>query len=191
MDALTFVAKFIGGTARVGAGIAFAAIVVFFGRRYNVEFFGTLDSTIYQAIVVAGLIGGGLVFVDIIIAIGRFIRWASGKASGYFAKRSRQREKERVALRNMAALTPAFASTLKFLKLRGMKRFPASASNSFLGQMQRSLLLEIDDPNYSPVYSRQTYYAVPNYVWNAIDRSTRQVPEPPIEPWFEYDDDRI
>ncbi len=76
MDALSFLAKFFDVTARVGAAFALAAAVLYLGRVAGVEFFKALDPVLYQAIVVAGIVGACSVAVDMLIALRKFFsRW--------------------------------------------------------------------------------------------------------------------
>jgi hypothetical protein len=61
------------------------------------------------------------------------------------------------------------------------KRFPAPANNDLLYLMNQSFLLQIDDSNRT-AYSVNTYYKVPDCVWDRID-SNLPVPESP--PWVD------
>ncbi len=187
MDPFSFIAKLIGATARVGGAIALAAAVVFFGRRVGVGFFVDVNESIYQAIVIAGLIGACIVVVELVIVGGKGIRWIGSKVSGGLAAMAERRNERRTALKNMAALTPQFAMTLRFLKSQNLKRFPAEADNSLLFQMRQAFLLKTDDPNLT-AYSTQTYYLVPDYVWDAIESYLKDLPVPPVAPWVQLPD---
>jgi hypothetical protein len=187
VDPLTFIAKLIGATARVGGAIALAAIVVYVGRRAGLGFFVGLNGSIYQGIEVAGLVGACIVAVELIIAAGKALRWIGRKLSAAIARQAERRNQRALALRNMEALTPPFALTLKFLKSQGLKRFPAQADNDLLFQMRQAFLLTTDDPNLTP-YSTQTYYLVPDYVWDAIDTYASDIRPPPHAPWIRLPD---
>ncbi len=92
-----------------------------------------------------------------------------------------------LALKNMAVLSPEFALALRYLKTNNAKRFLADADSSLLFRMRQAFLLKTDDPNLT-AYSTQTYYVVPNYVWNAIDAHVKGVPAPPVAPWVRMPD---
>jgi hypothetical protein len=183
MDPLAFIGKVINATARVGGAIALAAIAVYLCRRAGVGFFVNLDKAVYQSIIMAGLVGACIVAVDLIIAIGKGMQWISRKLSARMAQGAERRNERRLALKNMAVLTPPFALALRYLKSQGLKRFPADADNPLLFQMRQAFLLTTDDPNLTP-YSTQTYYVVPDYVWNAIDVYVKDLPPPPLAPWI-------
>jgi len=58
MDSLlSFIAKFIGAPARVGAPFALAALVISALRRAGIELFAASDVLAYQIIILAGFIG--------------------------------------------------------------------------------------------------------------------------------------
>jgi len=46
--------------------------------------------------------------------------------------------------------------------------------------MTKAELLKIDDPNWS-AYSTDTYYGVPDYVWNALGSRLRRSTHSPAE----------
>ncbi len=183
VDPLSFVAKIIGVTARVGAVVALAAGAVYLARRAGIEFFVTLDQTTFVAIILAGLIGASAVAVELIIAIGKGIKWVGSWAARRLSASAERRTEKRTALDNMKVLTPEFAMVLRFLKSQNLKRFPAPGQNDLLYRMERAFLLKIDDPNWS-AYAIQTYYAVPNYVWHTIDVYLDGMPVPPHPPWI-------
>ena len=163
--------------------MALAAISVYAGRRAGIGFFVRLNESIFQGIMIAGLVGACIVVVDLVIVVGRGSRWISSKISGHLAVMAEHRNERRSALKNMAVLTPEFALTLRFLKSQGLKRFRAEADSSLLFQMRQAFLLKTDDPNLT-AYSIQTYYLVPDYVWNAIDVYLKDMQPPPVAPWL-------
>jgi hypothetical protein len=57
--------------------------------------------------------------------------------------------------------------------------FPTPANNYLLYEMSKSFLLEIDEPKLK-VYSDNTYYKVPDYVWDRVDGN---LPVPESPPW--------
>jgi hypothetical protein len=112
------------------------------------------------------------------------VRWASAKLQQRYVAWAVRKLRKREAmknLKNLDVLQPEFSATLRFLKAKNMKRFPAPANNHLLDEMSNSFLLEIDDPKLK-VYSDNTYYKVPDYVWDRID-SNLPVPESP--PWVD------
>jgi hypothetical protein len=149
LDPLAFISKLIGTTAKVGAAFAIAGVAVYFGRRSGIGFFIGLNDVVYQAIVVAGLVGAGSVAVELVVACGRALRWLGGKITNISRKRAVHIRKRDNALRNMEALTFEYAQVLRFLKSNDRKRFIASVDSGLLYSMVRAGLLEIDDPNWS------------------------------------------
>jgi hypothetical protein len=182
MDPLSFIAKIVGVTARVGAIFAIAAGVVYVGRRSGIEFFVGLDLTLYQSIILAGIIGAGAVAVDLVVAVGKGILWLGSKIAASFSLAAERRREKRSALENMKVLTPEYALALRFLKSQGQRRFAADARNDLLHQMRNAGLIKIDDANWS-LYSIQTYYVVPTYIWDAIDVYVEDL-HPAHAPWL-------
>jgi hypothetical protein len=76
MDALSFIAKFIGVTARVGATFALGALVIYALRRAGIEPFASLDVLTYKIVISAGVIGFCGVVVDLLIP-GKGVLWAA------------------------------------------------------------------------------------------------------------------
>jgi len=192
LDPLTFVAKIIGTTARVGGAVALAAGTVVLGHRVGFSLFVNLNDSLYQGVVVAGLIGACVVAVELVILAGKGVRWIGSRIFERLAIWGDHRIEKKMALKNMMVLTPDFAQSLRFLKSQGMKRFPADADNPLLFQMRQSFLLKTDDPNLT-MYSIRTYYLVPDYVWDAVDIYLKDFPPPPVAPWMHLPDfdDRI
>jgi hypothetical protein len=87
------------------------------------------------------------------------------------AAKIERRENRKAALKNLQTLRPEFVPTLRYLKANNLKRFSAAAPwrNIILREMVQSFLIEIDDPSYQPNMS-DTYYSVPNYVWEWMAR---------------------
>lgn len=82
MDAaLTFLLKLLGTTARIGAVIALAALALGLLIQARIQPFAQLaGTTLYQTIIVAGVIGVSIVVVDIFIQLHRLINdWAQRK----------------------------------------------------------------------------------------------------------------
>jgi hypothetical protein len=187
LDLLSFLAKLIGTTARVGAAFALLAVVTYVCRKAGIDVFAALPDGFYQAIVVAGLLGAAIVLVELVIQVGKGLR----QIGKWIAKKNRTRHRRAVerqtALKNMEVLTPEFALVLRYLKSNNNRRFYAKASNDLLYRMSKALLLKIDDPNWS-AYSTETYYAVPKHVWNVIDRHLAALPPPPSPPWLRLPD---
>jgi hypothetical protein len=74
MDPLAFLLKLIGTTARIGAIIALTALALCVLVQGQIQPFATLaGTTLYQTIIVAGMIGLCTVIVEIFIAVGREI----------------------------------------------------------------------------------------------------------------------
>jgi hypothetical protein len=98
---------------------------------------------------------------------------------GEAATRAVRKLHKREAMKNLEVRQPEFSAALRFLKANNMKRFPAQANNDLLCEMSKSFLLEIDDR----LYSGNTYYEVPDYVWEVIDRIDSNLPLPERPPW--------
>jgi hypothetical protein len=64
-----------------------------------------------------------------------------------------------------------------------MKRFYGPCQNELLLQLRMADLIDMDDPNIR-LYSVNTYYRVPNYVWNAIEPLLSELPTPATPPWL-------
>lgn len=74
MDALTFLLKLIGTTARIGAVIALTALTLGLLVQVRVPPFAQLaGTTLYQTIIVAGIVGVSIVVVEIFIVLHRLI----------------------------------------------------------------------------------------------------------------------
>jgi len=175
LNPLAFIARFIGVTARVGATVALAALILWIGRSTRVGFFVKLDPVIFQSIVVAGIVGA----CGVVVEVGRNI-WLLTSAS--LPLYLEHRNSKRAALKNMAALTREQADVLRFLKAKNTRRFRASNYNRLLTEMIRACLLTVDDPNWS-LYLIDTYYIVPEYVWKLIDERLKNHPVPAHAPW--------
>ncbi|MFI5022134.1 MAG: hypothetical protein ACHQRJ_10855 [Alphaproteobacteria bacterium] len=176
MDWFSFVGKFVGITARVGAVFALAALILYVGRREGVEFFTGLDPVLIQSVIVAGIIGGCAVVVDLLKTFGRAILWVV--VEQWLPDIVERRNAKRVALRNMEALPREYADVLRFLKSRDLKRVPVGDSQ-LLHLMEKAHLLKRDLH-----YSISATYVVPDYVWNAIDERLKNHPVPAFAPWI-------
>ena len=179
MDALGFLAKLIGTTARIGGAFALAALVLFILRRSGVEPLTTLDPAVYGITIVAGIIGGCVVVIELFVVL---VEWLRAKIQEHLKNSADFTMKRDTALKNMQTIIEEYMVVLLFLKRNNWKRFPATADNSLLFNMSNAFLLEIDDPNYR-FYSAITYYMVPDYVWERIDAAGRVIPQEP--PWIE------
>jgi hypothetical protein len=75
MDAaLTFLLKLLGTTARIGAITALTALALCLLVQGQIQPFAQLaGTTLYQTIIVAGIVGFCTVVVEIVIALGRLI----------------------------------------------------------------------------------------------------------------------
>ena len=172
MDSLlSFLAKFIGAPARVGAPLALAALVISALRRAGIELFAASDVLAYQILILVGVIGFCVCVVE-------GVRWAWAKLQRWYQRRAVRRLHRREAIRNLEVLPPEFSDALRFLKAKNMKRFPAQANNDLLCEMSKSFLLEKNDRLYSGI----TYYEVPDYVWKDIDSN---LPVPKSPPWVD------
>lgn len=74
MDALGFLAKLIGTTARIGGAVALAALVLFISRRSGFEPVTTLDPAVHGITIVAWIIGGCVVVVEVFVVFGKWLR---------------------------------------------------------------------------------------------------------------------
>jgi hypothetical protein len=155
----------LGTTARIGGAVALAALVLFILRRSGVEPFTTLDPAVYGITIVAGIIGGCVVVVELLVALGK---WLRAKIQKHLTNSADITIKRDTALKNIETLQEEYMVVLLFLKRNNWKRFPARVDNSLLFHMRNAFLLEIDDQNYG-MYSITTYYMVPDYVWERID----------------------
>ena len=76
MDAaLAFLSKLLGTTARIGAIIALTALTLMLLVQAQIQPFAQLaGTTLYQTIIVAGVVGACTVVVEIFIALRRLIK---------------------------------------------------------------------------------------------------------------------
>jgi len=75
MDSLAFLLRFIGTTARIGAVIALTALALGLLVQAQVPPFVQLaGTTLYQTIIVAGIVGASTVVVEIFIGLHRLIK---------------------------------------------------------------------------------------------------------------------
>jgi hypothetical protein len=168
----SFLAKFIGAPARVSAPFALAALVIYALRRPGVELVAS-DSPTYQIIMWVGVIGFCVCVVEL-------VRWAWAKLQRRYEAWAVRKLHKCEAMKNLEVLPPDFSATLRYLKAKNMKRFPEQANNDLLCVMSKSFLLEIDDR----LYSSNTYYEVPDCVWEKIDRIDSNLPVPKSPPWW-------
>ena len=149
-------------------------MVIYALRRAGIELFVASDVLAYQILISAGVIGFCVVVVE-------GVRWAWAKLQQRYDAWAVRKLQKREAIKNLEVLPPDFSATLRFLKANNWKRFPAPANNDLLYLMNQSFLLQIDDSNWT-AYSVNTYYKVPDCVWDRID-SNLPVPESP--PWVD------
>ncbi|MGA7384629.1 MAG: hypothetical protein WBW81_08080 [Methylocella sp.] len=189
MEPLTFIAKMIGGTARIGAAVAIGAGLLVILRWMKVEPFISIEASTYGTILIAGIIGAGIVVVELIIAIWVGVKRLWSFQMAYLSAKAKNRQKQETALKNLQAAPAAFVETLRFLKAKNSKRFaaPSPRTNDLLHRMEQSFLIEIDDPNYGwNVF--ETYYRVPDDVWDWMERNEptyQRVPLAKSAPWRE------
>jgi hypothetical protein len=170
----SFLAKFIGAPARVSAPFALAALVICALRRAGVELFVASDVLAYQILISAGVIGFCVCVVE-------GVRWAWAKLQRRYNAWAVRKLHRREAMKNLEALPPEFSDALRFLKAKNIKRFPEQANNGLLCEMSKAFLLEINDR----LYSGNTYYEVPDCVWEKIDRIDSNLPVPKSPPWVD------
>jgi hypothetical protein len=143
MDSLfSFLAKFIGAPARVGAPFALAALVIYALRRAGIELFVASDVLAYQILISAGVIGFCVCVVE-------GVRWAWAKLQQRYDAWAVRKLHNREAMKNLEVLPPEFSNVLHFLKAKNMKRFPAQANDGLLCEMTKSFLLEINETPYT------------------------------------------
>jgi len=118
-------------------------------------------------------------------AFARFVRWLGSRIAQHAAGRSERTKSKKNALKNMQSLTYEFGAVLRFLKSHNRKRFIAPNDSTLLSEMQRAGLLIQDDPIWT-LNAQTTYYLVPDYVWNEIDKVLKDFPVPPSQPWLQH-----
>jgi hypothetical protein len=99
VETLAFIAKLFHATTRVGAAVAIAALVVYLGRRAGINFFVDLNENIFQTLVVAGIVGGAMVAVELVLAFGRFLRWIGSNIETSIRKYVQHKRVKRNALK--------------------------------------------------------------------------------------------
>jgi hypothetical protein len=177
---LSFIAKFIGAPARVGAAagatVALSALVIRAARWEGVEPFAAFDVRTYQCIMSAGVFGfSGVVVIGGLAGLRRV--WA--KLQQWYRARALRKLHNHEAVKNLEVPQPEFSATLRFLKAKNTKRFRAQANNDLLREMSQSFLLEIDDRLY---FGNNQYYEVRDCVWDRIDSN---LPPPKSPPWVD------
>jgi len=162
-EPLTFLSRVLGVSARIGAIMAFAALLIFLGRRFNIEPLTKLDETTYTTIIAAGFIGFSVLVIDFVII--------SSKWLCYFLilrlrKAKAKKQKRITALKNLGAIRADLMHAMRYIIANGAKRFPAPSYylNPILGELVHINLIEaeISDPNQLAL---DMYYSVPEYVW--------------------------
>ncbi|MHB8886597.1 MAG: hypothetical protein ACYC5H_16240 [Methylovirgula sp.] len=181
MDLFAFLAKTLGATARMGFAIALAALILWLGRRAKIDFFVTLDPVIFSAMIVAGIVGGCIVVAELTFSL---IAFGKNCLVILLPILMEKHNEKGIALKNLKCLTDTQAATLLYLKANNLRRFRASATNELLHIMTKDALLSSASHTYS---ASQTYYVVPNYVWNKVEKHlrNRKVPEHP--PWENFE----
>jgi hypothetical protein len=108
MDSLfSFLAKFIGAPARVGAPFALAALVIYALRRAGIELFVASDVLAYQILISAGVIGFCVVVVE-------GVRWAWAKLQQRYDAWAVRKLQKREAIKNLEVLPPDFSPRCAF-----------------------------------------------------------------------------
>lgn len=186
LEPLSFIAKMIGVTARVGGAFALAALAVYWLRNGGVEPFAGLDAGIYQIVVVGGLIGAGTVGVELLVHIWKGCVWLCARVAANIAASKARHERKELSLKNLHVLTREQADALFFMRRNNLRRFPGRTDNRLLFQLWQACLLEIDDANFS-VYSGETYFTIPQHIWDLLEEVARQwgTPIPSTPPWIQ------
>ncbi len=74
MDPITLIEKVAGAAVPVGLALALAGSVLFVLRLMQIDFAKNLDPTIYEIVVVAGIVGACNVVSALLFAAGRWLR---------------------------------------------------------------------------------------------------------------------
>jgi hypothetical protein len=176
MEALAFIAKFFDSTWKVGLPFAIAASIIFAFRLAHIEPFASLDQSFWGVIAVAGVVGFCLAIVEAFI-------WVSLIVNPKITARGERGAKRRNAINNLSAITVEQAQALLFIKRNNMQRFLGPCLNILLHQLNAADLIDIGDKNITE-NSTNTYYLVPDYVWNAIEDRFGRPPTPERAPWL-------
>jgi hypothetical protein len=194
LEALSFIEKIIGSTARIGAMAFLCMLGLMILRRWNVEPLVSIDEPTYRIVFIAGIAGFCAVVVEWIIAIGgaikEFITYVAIPRLSEKIERGRHHKaalKNLETQKNQQTLQPNIIATLRYLRAHKLKRFqaPAPETSKLLQRMLQSFLIEIDDPNYERF--ENAIYNVPNCVWRWIARvepDYQTIPIPENEPWL-------
>jgi hypothetical protein len=176
MEPLSFLAKFFDSSWKVGFAFAIGVSITFALRLARIEPFASLDPSWFSVLAVAGVIGLSFTLVEGLILISQNLKsknmeWGRGRA------------RRRNAIKNLDTMTQEQALALLFLRRNNMKRFFGPCQNTLLLQLIWADLLTIDDPNFFQM-STNTYYLVPDYVWDQIDSRLDGLPTPAHAPWL-------
>jgi hypothetical protein len=180
MEPLSFLAKFFSSTWKVGLAFAIAAAIIFACRLARVEPFESLDQSLWGVIAVAGVVGFCLAFVEAARSATIFV---SRKATSIITDYRGLHARKRNALKNLNAITEEQAKALLYLRRNEINRFYGPCQNELLGQLKKADLITIDDPSITYL-SQNTYYLIPNYVWDAIEDLLAELPTPAYAPWL-------
>lgn len=185
MDPLTLIGKMIGVTARVGGAFALAALAIYFLRTLGIEPFAGLDAMAFQVVIVGGVVGAGTVLVELLLNAWKGLGWLGRRIADSLKARRAVGERKKLSLKNLRVLTREQADALLFMKQNDFRRFPGRIDNRLLWQLHQACLLEIDDANFS-VYSVETYFSVPQHIWELLDEVAQQwgTPIPSSPPWI-------
>ena len=183
VDILGLLGKFFGASWKIGAAFALLAVCVFGAHQYKIEPFAALDksASLYQAIMVAGLLGATVVFIEIVKRAWEGIVWLGQRFQRKRQERKKSDERRERGLKNLAVAPVAHREALDYIKQKDMRRIYAARSNMVLHEMWQTDLLEADDPK--SMNARHVHFVVPDHIWEAIQESSRPPPsKPPWEP---------
>lgn len=165
-DPVSLIIKALDATSRVGFALAILGAVVYAGRRAGIAEFTALEPTIHHPVIVAGMFGACLTTASLVYGAKSPVAWIwSSLSDGRKTKRLAKLRKS-TALKNVEMLPPQYVQFLCLAKASNNQRFFGVVDGSYASLID-ACLIEIDDPFYDE-HSFETWYKIPDYVWDKI-----------------------
>jgi hypothetical protein len=174
MDLLSFFARAVEWSWRLGAIASIAGSAVFALRRSLIEPFASLDSAAYSTLMILAVVGAAIVAVRAFEYVGNQVK-----------RTFERRRKRNAGLKNFEILSPEARSVLSYLRHHNTRRIKARRENKLLREMAADYLLEIDQMSE---FGLTRYYEVPRHIWDRLsDDWVKRSDVPADEPWLNGD----
>lgn len=185
MDFPQFFTKLFSTSRSLGLSLAVAAYTSLFFRHENIWPWTLISDPNAEYIVVAGTCGAAAFVLSVLTSVWNWATALAGKVHSRWLRQKKANERRAVGLKNLQSMYPVYADTLYYLLCNGIKRFPEKTRNRVLNNMWVACLLERDDPPHEIYGITETYYVVPDYIWDQAETifSGYNSPLPSSPPW--------